>query len=47
MGFERIVAVLQGKSSNYDTDLFVPLLRKISELTGADDENRNTVLRCG
>lgn len=38
MGFERIVAVLQGKDSNYDTDLFTPLLRKISELTGADGE---------
>ncbi len=34
MGFERIVAVLQGKSSNYDTDVFAPLMRRIGELTG-------------
>jgi len=33
MGFERIVAVLQGKSSNYDTDLFAPILQRIAELT--------------
>jgi alanyl-tRNA synthetase len=37
MGFERIVAVLQGKDSNYDTDLFVPLIRRIAELAGADE----------
>lgn len=34
MGFERLVAILQGKSSNYDTDLFTPLLAHITELTG-------------
>ncbi|HDP98125.1 MAG TPA: alanine--tRNA ligase, partial [bacterium] len=34
MGFERIVAVLQDKTSNYDTDLFLPLIEKISELSG-------------
>ncbi len=33
MGFERITAVLQGVASNYDTDLFAPLIEKISELT--------------
>ena len=33
MGLERIVAVLQETSSNYDTDLFTPLLERISELT--------------
>ncbi|MEZ4696125.1 MAG: alanine--tRNA ligase [Rhodothermales bacterium] len=33
MGFERMVAVLQGKSSNYDTDLFAPLLARIAELS--------------
>ena len=34
MGLERIVAVLQGKISNYDTDLFSPLLRAIGDQTG-------------
>ncbi len=34
MGFERICAVLQGKKSNYDTDLFKPLLQNIGELAG-------------
>jgi len=34
MGFERICAVLQDKRSNYDTDLFQPLLKKIGELAG-------------
>ncbi len=34
MGLERIVAVLQGKVSNYDTDLFTPLLAAISDQTG-------------
>ncbi len=36
MGFERICAVLQGKKSNYDTDVFTPLIRKIEELSGID-----------
>ncbi len=34
MGFERICAVLQGKQSNYDTDVFSPLLKCIAEITG-------------
>jgi alanyl-tRNA synthetase len=34
MGLERITAVLQGKLSNYDTDLFGPLLGRIGEITG-------------
>ncbi|MGB2869651.1 MAG: alanine--tRNA ligase [Bacteroidota bacterium] len=33
MGFERICAVLQNKDSNYDTDVFTPLINKISEVT--------------
>ena len=33
MGFERLVAVCQSKPSNYDTDLFTPLLDRIGELT--------------
>lgn len=34
MGFERLCVVLQGKQSNYDTDVFKPLLDKIEELSG-------------
>ncbi|MCS7168761.1 MAG: alanine--tRNA ligase [Gemmatales bacterium] len=34
MGFERITAILQGKDSNYDTDIFAPLIAAIGELTG-------------
>ena len=34
MGFERLCMVLQGKLSNYDTDIFQPYIRKLSELTG-------------
>jgi alanyl-tRNA synthetase len=35
-GLERIAAVLQNVVSNYDTDLFVPLIQRAAELTGAD-----------
>ena len=34
LGLERTVAVLQGKGSNYQTDLFIPIMEKISEITG-------------
>ncbi len=34
MGFERICAVLQGKTSNYDTDVFTPIMDAIGHLTG-------------
>jgi alanyl-tRNA synthetase len=34
MGLERIAAVLQGKMSNYDTDLFAPLVAHVSTLSG-------------
>ncbi len=40
MGFERIVAVLQGKSSNYRTDLLWPLIETTQRLTGHTDEAR-------
>ena len=36
MGLERTAAVLQGVISNYDTDLFVPLLKRAAELCGVD-----------
>ena len=35
MGYERLVSVLQDKSSNYDTDVFSPLFAKIQEVTEA------------
>jgi len=49
MGFERLVRVLQGKQSNYDTDVFTPLLNKIEELSGLrykpeDEENHKKQL---
>lgn len=34
MGFERIAAVLQNKTSNYDTDVFLPIMEAIGDLTG-------------
>ncbi|MDI6803606.1 MAG: alanine--tRNA ligase [Bacteroidota bacterium] len=34
MGFERICAVLQGKKSNYDTDVFTPIIKHISNIVG-------------
>jgi len=34
MGLERLVRVLQGKQSNYDTDLFLPLIQATEDLTG-------------
>jgi len=34
MGFERLCMVLQGKTSNYDTDVFTPIIYKIEELSG-------------
>jgi alanyl-tRNA synthetase len=36
MGLERVAAMLQGVISNYDTDLFVPLLKRAAELCGVD-----------
>jgi alanyl-tRNA synthetase len=38
MGLERTAAVLQGVISNYDTDLFVPLLKRAAKLCGVDYE---------
>jgi alanyl-tRNA synthetase len=36
MGLERLAAVLEGKISNYDTDLFQPLMREAARITGAN-----------
>jgi len=47
MGLERAVAILQGKGSNYQTDLFVPILNQISEITNQswDDEKKLPAFR--
>lgn len=34
MGFERICAVIQGKDSNYDTDVFMPIIREVESISG-------------
>jgi alanyl-tRNA synthetase len=34
MGFERLCRVIQGKQSNYDTDVFLPVIRKLENMTG-------------
>ena len=36
MGFERLCMALQGKKSNYDTDVFTPLIAKIGQLSGKE-----------
>ncbi len=47
MGFERICAVLQNKNSNYDTDIFTPLIKHIEEITGKkyDTEQNQIAMR--
>ncbi|MBR6981626.1 MAG: alanine--tRNA ligase [Prevotella sp.] len=48
MGFERLVRALQGKHSNYDTDIFQPIIREIEELSGlryGKDENIDVAMR--
>ena len=40
MGMERLVRVIQGVESNYDTDLFVPVLARVQELLGDSDAQR-------
>ncbi|MEC8758964.1 MAG: alanine--tRNA ligase, partial [Bacteroidota bacterium] len=49
MGFERLTAVLQGKQSNYDTDVFQPLIGHLSQASGKTytgrDDKVNVALR--
>ena len=48
MGFERLCMVIQGKQSNYDTDIFQPLIQKIASLsnkTYGKDENDDIAMR--
>jgi alanyl-tRNA synthetase len=41
MGFERLCMVLQGKQSNYDTDVFQPIIQEIEKLSARITEETN------
>lgn len=43
MGFERLVRVLQGKTSNYDTDVFQPIIKRIAELSALPYGKQETI----
>jgi alanyl-tRNA synthetase len=48
MGLERTATVIQGKRSFYDTDLFAPIMKRVSELTGSkygDNEKTDRAMR--
>lgn len=48
MGFERLCMAVQGKTSNYDTDVFQPLIKAIGELTDSqygEDEKKDIAMR--
>jgi alanyl-tRNA synthetase len=44
MGFERLCMALQGKTSNYDTDVFTPLIEKIEKITGLKYTTNEVIL---
>ena len=48
LGFERLVAILQGVSSNYETDLFTPIIRRVQEMMEHSDAQveENIVAYC-
>ncbi len=41
MGFERLVMVLQGVKSNYDTDIFIPIINEIAKMAGVSYKSDN------
>ena len=48
MGFERLVRTLQGKTSNYDTDVFQPIIKVIGDIAGktyGEDEKTDVAMR--
>ena len=48
MGYERLCMAVQGKLSNYDTDIFQPIIKKIGEISGftyGEDEKRDIAMR--
>ena len=48
MGFERLVRTLQGKTSNYDTDVFQPIIKVIGDMAGkqyGQDEKTDVAMR--
>ena len=48
MGFERLCMAIQGKLSNYDTDVFQPIIKKIGEISNAtygEDEKKDIAMR--
>ena len=48
MGFERLCMVLQGKQSNYDTDVFQPLIQSVAQMAGVEygkNEEKDIAIR--
>jgi alanyl-tRNA synthetase len=44
MGFERLCMALQNKTSNYDTDVFTPLIEKVEQITGLKYTTNDVIL---